>query len=252
MGTHKVLFTALFVPVLAMATLALSTAANAALVQFNDKVQFNANILSEIQFIDFDSNDLSAGTLGHDFFILDAFDNENAYFDTTDGAGPYLMTNPNYGLPTKYMAAPNTGDLQITFGEGVSAIGLDVGVLGDPNEFPVNNPPGATYSYVLQYMEASIVSVSSGTFNVGGGMFSFLGLVSDFGDLIQLDLKITSDPLNSSPNNAINGTGEAIDNIILGVAAPQSVVPVPAALPLFGTGIAFLGFMGWLRKRRAA
>ena len=29
------------------------------------------------------------------------------------------------------------------------------------------------------------------------------------------------------------------------------VVPLPAALPLFGTGLALLGFMGW-RKRRAA
>ncbi|MFK5980997.1 MAG: VPLPA-CTERM sorting domain-containing protein [Rhizobiaceae bacterium] len=31
-----------------------------------------------------------------------------------------------------------------------------------------------------------------------------------------------------------------------------SAVPVPAALPLFGTGLAVLGFMGWRRKRRAA
>lgn len=31
-----------------------------------------------------------------------------------------------------------------------------------------------------------------------------------------------------------------------------SAVPIPAALPLFGTGIAFLGFMGWRRKRNAA
>lgn len=31
-----------------------------------------------------------------------------------------------------------------------------------------------------------------------------------------------------------------------------SAVPVPAALPLFGTGLAFLGFMGWRRKRKTA
>lgn len=31
-----------------------------------------------------------------------------------------------------------------------------------------------------------------------------------------------------------------------------SAVPVPAALPLFGTGLAIMGFMGWRRKRKAA
>lgn len=29
-----------------------------------------------------------------------------------------------------------------------------------------------------------------------------------------------------------------------------TAVPVPAALPLFGTGLAFMGYMGWRRKRK--
>ncbi|MFK5977850.1 MAG: VPLPA-CTERM sorting domain-containing protein [Rhizobiaceae bacterium] len=33
---------------------------------------------------------------------------------------------------------------------------------------------------------------------------------------------------------------------------PTPAVPVPAALPLFGTGLAALGFLGWRRKRKAA
>jgi len=33
-------------------------------------------------------------------------------------------------------------------------------------------------------------------------------------------------------------------------AAPLSVVPLPAALPLYGTGLAILGFIGWRRQRR--
>ena len=36
-----------------------------------------------------------------------------------------------------------------------------------------------------------------------------------------------------------------------GTSAPLSVVPLPAALPLFGSGLAFMGFMGWRRKRMA-
>ena len=31
-----------------------------------------------------------------------------------------------------------------------------------------------------------------------------------------------------------------------------SAVPLPAALPLFGTGLAFMGFIGWRRKRKLA
>jgi len=38
-----------------------------------------------------------------------------------------------------------------------------------------------------------------------------------------------------------------LDELIFEVSA----VPIPAALPLFGTGLALLGFMGW-RRRRAA
>jgi hypothetical protein len=33
---------------------------------------------------------------------------------------------------------------------------------------------------------------------------------------------------------------------------PNSAVPVPAALPLFATGLGALGLLGWRRKRKAA
>jgi hypothetical protein len=32
---------------------------------------------------------------------------------------------------------------------------------------------------------------------------------------------------------------------------PPSVVPLPAALPLYGTGLAIIGFIGWRRSRKA-
>lgn len=34
------------------------------------------------------------------------------------------------------------------------------------------------------------------------------------------------------------------------IAPVLSPVPLPAALPLFGSGLAFMGFIGWQRKRR--
>lgn len=38
----------------------------------------------------------------------------------------------------------------------------------------------------------------------------------------------------------------------LRVQISGSIVPIPPALPLFGTGVALLGFLGWRRKRKAA
>jgi hypothetical protein len=44
------------------------------------------------------------------------------------------------------------------------------------------------------------------------------------------------------------GTGAHADSVTLDVLNP---VPVPAALPLFATGIGALGLLGWRRKRKA-
>lgn len=55
-----------------------------------------------------------------------------------------------------------------------------------------------------------------------------------------------NDYFYSDPNHlglAISITG-SVDDI--------SAVPVPAALPLFGTGLAIMGFIGWRRKRKSA
>jgi hypothetical protein len=38
-----------------------------------------------------------------------------------------------------------------------------------------------------------------------------------------------------------------LDNVSFG---PNSAVPLPAALPLFATGLGLLGAMGWRRKRK--
>lgn len=55
----------------------------------------------------------------------------------------------------------------------------------------------------------------------------------------------------------INGNGGStpgadIDAVgAISSSAPVSAVPVPAALPLFGTGLALMGFLGWRRKSKA-
>lgn len=48
----------------------------------------------------------------------------------------------------------------------------------------------------------------------------------------------------------LNQAGEMLSNS--GINVQVSAVPLPAALPLYGAGIAVLGFMGWRRKRKTA
>lgn len=71
---------------------------------------------------------------------------------------------------------------------------------------------------------------------------------------------MTSDTLIKSIHFGLEGGGTttsglfAIDNLTIGSSTGSigpSIVPVPAALPLFGTGLAILGFLGWRRKRNA-
>ncbi len=53
--------------------------------------------------------------------------------------------------------------------------------------------------------------------------------------------------------NYFNGSSSIIGSITLEgsiVALQPSAVPIPAALPLFGTGLALMGFFGWRRKRK--
>jgi hypothetical protein len=40
------------------------------------------------------------------------------------------------------------------------------------------------------------------------------------------------------------------DNIVLNIHQPE--VPLPAALPLYATGLGLMGLCGWWRRRKAA
>ncbi len=67
---------------------------------------------------------------------------------------------------------------------------------------------------------------------------------------------------NAFPGTANDWYSFALSTINLGMRVTEpgdwirvvtvSAVPVPAALPLFGTGLGILGFLGWRRRRKAA
>jgi hypothetical protein len=47
------------------------------------------------------------------------------------------------------------------------------------------------------------------------------------------------------------GGGIEVDHVQYGLLATPNEVPLPAALPLFATGLSALGLLGWRRKRKA-
>jgi hypothetical protein len=83
-------------------------------------------------------------------------------------------------------------------------------------------------------------------FDVSGGAITGVSFSG------QLGTNTLSIVLNSSLNNAILNTSAGAEGAgIAGVtyaAVPQ--VPLPAALPLFATGLGALGLLGWRRKRK--
>lgn len=90
--------------------------------------------------------------------------------------------------------------------------------------------------------------------------------ISDYDSITSLmtimtwDVREVDDGSDSSSNNAgavyfLDGGYSKIGNSpnlgsFLIRESIVSAVPVPAALPMFGTGLAFLGFVGWYRKRK--
>ncbi len=51
----------------------------------------------------------------------------------------------------------------------------------------------------------------------------------------------------------LSGTsGNPMGLLVTGLTSDVSAVPLPAALPLYGTGLAIMGFIGWRRKRKVA
>ena len=87
-----------------------------------------------------------------------------------------------------------------------------------------------------------------------------LSVLADGSAVVSLDLqgpgRVT--PLfplpgpNPSEDSVSNGAALIYSTLTITTQVSPVDIPVPAALPLFGTGLALLGFVGWRRKRAAA
>ena len=52
--------------------------------------------------------------------------------------------------------------------------------------------------------------------------------------------------------NLVQGGGIASSENVTFTPVAETETPIPAALPLFATGLAALGLLGWRRKRKQA
>lgn len=197
------------------------TAANAATVQFDDRTLFDAASasLQTETFASYATNvDLSSSTVLDvgDFTILGPATGI-ARIDA-DGFGITPVNGTAYvqgvGIAGEFMS--------FTFDTAITAFGVDL--------FAINNDQERT--------QVEIDSVVYLLPVVTGDLASFFGITS------------TTAFTTVTFNVLTQGLGEdaGFDNISYGTA----VVPLPAALPLYGTGLAIAGLIGWRRARKAA
>jgi hypothetical protein len=143
-----------------------------------------------------------------------------------------------------------------------SQIGSGVGVVGGFNDFTVDRSDGSSVLETITYSFDSGAATGiafSGMACVGSCTFAIeafapggasLGTVANSGDLVSAlfgNVPIASF-LISLPTN-FRGVGI---NAIVFDSADVSEVPLPAALPLFASGLGLLGLLGWRRRRNAA
>jgi hypothetical protein len=67
-----------------------------------------------------------------------------------------------------------------------------------------------------------------------------------------LDFPIGAALFNLEPGVTVNAPDSFVTNNIFAPPGTVAATPVPAALPLFVTGLGALGLLGWRRKKRAA
>jgi hypothetical protein len=173
------------------------------------------------------------------------------------------------GLPASVTMTPDVATA-FSLGTVYAAGSMAIGYGGDGASLTYETSARFTFDYGLNkafllglttndsigigFRSASLDIFLNGTTQIGDFNFNTLTEAQDFfndrvlhlgnwgGGLAEIAIvySLTSD------------TALALSGFRFDYAFGTEQVPVPAALPLFGTGLGLLGFMGWLRKRRTA
>ena len=130
------------------------------------------------------------------------------------------------------------GDYSISGGEFINFAFDTPAAAVSYNVFQSSTLPPYSYNSGERILEAfGVGGASLGTTNqYGGGVFD---VSAAFGNALIEGFRLTT----------YTETGFALDRISF---ESVSAVPLPAALPLYGAGLAVMGFIGWRRKRKTA
>jgi len=211
----------------------------------------------------------------------------NAYAQNNEPppAGPVILNlNGTTPIPqsyqtfnTSFTATSTTSNISFAFREDPAFLSLDNVVVrlgagpnllvnGNFDAGPVGGqaPTGWTYLNTFGATFGGVVTAGCGT---GGSNCYYDGAVQAYDSITQaitttpgllynisFDLSDNSGLLTflAISNNGLPGVeGNGINLVVYaGEGEPVRAVPLPAALPLFATGLGALGLLGWRKKRK--
>jgi hypothetical protein len=132
----------------------------------------------------------------------------------------------------------------------------DTGASAATGVFITSSPSGLGYplSASDNFLSQSPLFVTSNTFTVASGVLTAMDFRVEFpiANTTPQEFFLLTLVLNPGSEFIANRFGEATDHKVVSLSATFSQVPLPAALPLFATGLGALGLLGWRRKRKAA
>ena len=207
----------------------------------------------------------------------------NSIFDLS-GSSPgdysldYSVDGIGLNVTGGTFSSSTVGSETVSGGASVTRDGSGIGVQSDPNDNPVIDGDGGNDVVIFNFDQA--VSLVSVTFSHYGDEmqatdpftcsftnvcfvpapddeFSFLADTDSNGVLNLITTNANANPFifSPSPVGTLFGIGAWDNNDDFRVASVEVSVaptPLPAALPLYGSGLAVVGFAGWRKRRKAA
>jgi hypothetical protein len=112
-----------------------------------------------------------------------------------------------------------------------------------------SNPAGFGLGEYIGITSSNIFSVSAGIITHAGFLVFGVDNSSPQVTCCTLLLSLSGEQHDAGLGNHINSVQQAAANLVF---TPVAGTPLPAALPLFATGLGALGLLGWRRKRKQA